>query len=73
MLVGGTTATEHGENFIAPTILTNLPDQSRANVEEIFGPVLVVHEFETEEDAVRRANETECACLQFLPLLVFQN
>ncbi|KPI35622.1 Retinal dehydrogenase 1 [Cyphellophora attinorum] len=25
----------------------------------IFGPVLVVHEFETEEDAVKRANETE--------------
>ena len=59
VLIGGK-ASEHGENFIQPTILTNLPDTSRANVEEIFGPVLVVHEFETEGEAVRRANDTDC-------------
>ena len=63
VLIGGEGAIEFGENFIRPTILTKIPDTSRANVEEIFGPVLVVHEFETEEEAVRRANDTDC---QFL-------
>ena len=59
ILVGGESASEHGNNFIRPTIL-QIPDISRANVEEIFGPVLVLHEFETEAEAVSRANSTEC-------------
>ncbi|KAJ3528856.1 hypothetical protein NM208_g10015 [Fusarium decemcellulare] len=58
-LVGGKRATDQGENYIQPTIFTNLSDQSKLNVEEIFGPVQVLHEFETEEEAVRRANDTE--------------
>ncbi|KAE8401870.1 Aldehyde/histidinol dehydrogenase [Aspergillus pseudonomiae] len=32
---------------------------SELNMEEVFGPVLVLHEFETEEEAVRRAYDTE--------------
>ncbi len=60
VLVGGESASEFGKNFIRPTVLTKIPDTSRANVEEIFGPVLVVHEFESEEEAIRRANDTEC-------------
>ena len=60
LLVGGESASEVGKNFIRPTIVTELPDTSRANVEEIFGPVLVVHEFESEKEAVRRANDTDC-------------
>ena len=60
VLVGGESASELGKNFIRPTILTKIPETSRANVEEIFGPVLVVHEFESEEEAIRRANDTDC-------------
>ena len=60
VLVGGESASEFGKNFIRPTILIKIPETSRANVEEIFGPVLVVHEFESEEEAVRRANDTDC-------------
>ena len=59
-LVGGKRATDNGENFIHPTIYTGISDKSRLNVEEIFGPVMVLHEFETEEEAIRRANDTEC-------------
>lgn len=59
-LTGGRPATDAGENYIQPTIFTGLADSSRLNIEEIFGPVLVLHEFETEEEAVRRANDTEC-------------
>ena len=60
VFVGGESANEHGKNFIRPMILTQLPETSRANVEEIFGPVLIVHEFETEDEAIRRANNTDC-------------
>jgi aldehyde dehydrogenase (NAD+) len=59
-VVGGKRADGVGENFIQPTVFTRLSDQSKLNVEEIFGPVMVMHEFDTEEEAVRRANDTEC-------------
>jgi aldehyde dehydrogenase (NAD+) len=59
-IVGGKRATEAGVNFIQPTVFTGLSDQSRLNTEEIFGPVMVMHEFDTEEEAVHRANDTEC-------------
>jgi aldehyde dehydrogenase (NAD+) len=59
-LTGGKPATDKGDNFIQPTIFTGLADTSMLSVEEIFGPVLVLHEFETEDEAVRRANDTEC-------------
>ena len=62
-LTGGKKATDKGENFITPTVFTGLSDTSKLNVEEIFGPVLVLHEFDTEEEAVRRANDTECKFL----------
>lgn len=63
VLLGGKPAREFGKNFILPTILTKIPDTSRANMEEIFGPVLVLHEFESEEEVVHRANDTECQSL----------
>ncbi|KAK5047945.1 hypothetical protein LTR84_006135 [Exophiala bonariae] len=48
-----------GPNYIEPTIFTDIPDENRINVEEVFGPVLVLHEFDTEEEVVSRANNTE--------------
>ncbi|KAA8646690.1 aldehyde dehydrogenase family protein [Aspergillus tanneri] len=48
-----------GVNFVQPTIFTDVADTSRLNVEEIFGPVLVLHEFETEVEVIKRANDTE--------------
>jgi acyl-CoA reductase-like NAD-dependent aldehyde dehydrogenase len=62
-LIGGKKAIEFGENFIQPTVFTNIADTSKINVEEVFGPVLVLHEFETEEEVIRRANDTECKYL----------
>lgn len=44
--------------FIAPTIFDNVKTGMKIWREEIFGPVLCVHTFETEEEAVRLANET---------------
>eukprot|EP00455_Lapot_gusevi_P034966 TRINITY_DN3869_c0_g1_i12.p1 TRINITY_DN3869_c0_g1~~TRINITY_DN3869_c0_g1_i12.p1 ORF type:complete len:483 (+),score=155.01 TRINITY_DN3869_c0_g1_i12:64-1512(+) len=44
--------------FYLPTIIAGLSPESRCSREEIFGPVLVVHPFETEADVIRLANNT---------------
>jgi betaine-aldehyde dehydrogenase len=45
-------------NFVAPTIFTQTRPEMKIVREEIFGPVLAVQLFETEEEAVRIANDT---------------
>lgn len=45
--------------FIEPTILLNVPTTSQAYQEEIFGPVVIVNSFETEEEVLSEANCTE--------------
>ncbi|ORY08598.1 aldehyde dehydrogenase [Clohesyomyces aquaticus] len=45
--------------FIAPTILSNVPEDSRLTKEEIFGPVLIVNTFEEEGDVLEKANASE--------------
>ncbi|MBD2102220.1 aminobutyraldehyde dehydrogenase [Leptolyngbya sp. FACHB-261] len=42
--------------FYPPTILANAPQESNCVQEEIFGPVLVVNRFETEDEAIALAN-----------------
>ncbi len=44
--------------FYEPTVLVDLPDQSAAWNDEIFGPVLAVRTFKTEEQAVAMANDS---------------
>ncbi|WP_105102862.1 NAD-dependent succinate-semialdehyde dehydrogenase [Microbulbifer pacificus] len=48
----------HGENYYAPTLLTDVHDDMRIAREEIFGPLAVVQRFREEEDVIRRANDT---------------
>lgn len=43
---------------VEPTVLTGLPQDSRVVQEEIFGPVCHVAPFDTEEEAVRLANDS---------------
>jgi betaine-aldehyde dehydrogenase len=45
-------------NFVTPTIFTNTRPDMKIVREEIFGPVLVVQLFDSEEEAVRLANDT---------------
>lgn len=45
--------------YYLPTVIDGLAADSRVCQEEIFGPVLVVLPFETEEDLVQQANATE--------------
>jgi len=44
--------------FVEPTIITGLDQNCRTNKEEIFGPVVTVSPFDTEEEAVALANST---------------
>lgn len=45
--------------FYLPTILTNIPPEASIARTEVFGPVVTVETFETEEDAIRLANEPD--------------
>src|SRR5258707_6739546 len=44
--------------FIEPTIFTQVENRMRVAQEEIFGPVLSVIPFQTDEEAIRQANDT---------------
>ena len=45
--------------FIEPTIIENLAHDCRTNQEEIFGPVVTITPFDTEEEVLRYANSVE--------------
>ncbi|TBY85201.1 aldehyde dehydrogenase family protein [Rhizobium leguminosarum] len=44
--------------YLQPTVLTDVPLDSAAWVEEIFGPVVCMRSFKTEEEAVELANDS---------------
>jgi aminomuconate-semialdehyde/2-hydroxymuconate-6-semialdehyde dehydrogenase len=62
ILTGGTQVKLTGRcadgYFVAPTVITGLPHDCRTNQEEIFGPVVTIMPFETEEEVLRYANST---------------
>jgi aminomuconate-semialdehyde/2-hydroxymuconate-6-semialdehyde dehydrogenase len=45
--------------FIQPTIIEGLSQNCQTNQEEIFGPVVTIQSFKTEEDAIQLANATQ--------------
>lgn len=44
--------------WVQPTILTGLPETARVIKEEVFGPVCHIAPFDTEDEAIRLANDT---------------
>lgn len=70
LIVGGEKIEGHKGFFIQPTIFMNAKDDAKIYREEIFGPVLNIKTFETEEEAVKLANDTSyglsCKWLQGL-------
>ena len=48
-----------GSNFYQPTILTNVTNDMPIAANEIFGPVSPIIAFDTEEDVIEMANDTE--------------
>jgi acyl-CoA reductase-like NAD-dependent aldehyde dehydrogenase len=59
LLTGGRRLTELGPNFYAPTLLADVTHNMRIMQEETFGPALPVAPFDTDDDAVRLANDSE--------------
>jgi aminomuconate-semialdehyde/2-hydroxymuconate-6-semialdehyde dehydrogenase len=45
--------------YIRPTVIEGLPYNCRTNQEEIFGPVVTIAPFDTEEEALQMANSTQ--------------
>lgn len=48
-----------GHCFFEPTLLTDISQDMRVATEEIFGPIAAVQTFETEDEVIARANDTE--------------
>ena len=61
LLTGGTPCMPKGfekGNWMAPTIIEGLSPDSRCSTEEIFGPVVTLHQFRSEDEALVIANNT---------------
>ena len=58
VLCGGAPSSGKGF-FYPPTVLSDVPPDAAMAHEEIFGPVAPLSRFETEEEAIERANDTE--------------
>jgi len=52
--------------YYMPTLITNTTPDMRVVTEEVFGPVLPVIAFKTEEDAIRIANDTQYGLSAFV-------
>jgi succinate-semialdehyde dehydrogenase/glutarate-semialdehyde dehydrogenase len=56
---GGNGHAERGGLFYQPTVLGNVTGEMKIVHEETFGPVLPIIAFDTEEEAIEQANQTE--------------
>ena len=48
-----------GGNFLRPAVIEGLSPEARCNQEEIFGPVVTIMPFDTEEEVIGYANSTD--------------
>lgn len=53
-------------SFYEPTILTGVPSSAMILREEIFGPIVSIVEFDTEEEAVELANDTDYGLVSYV-------
>ncbi|KAJ6168775.1 hypothetical protein N7497_001618 [Penicillium chrysogenum] len=58
IVLGGRPLEHLGGNFFQPTIISGMSSDMLTTQEEVFGPLLGLYQFETEEEAVRLANDT---------------
>ena len=64
-LVGAEKIDGHGY-FYRPTVLNDVPKEADLRYEEIFGPVAPVFSFDSEEEAVAAANDTEYGLVAYV-------
>lgn len=65
LLIGGRLL-DQGPLFYAPTVLADVSPNAEIFREETFGPVAALAAFESEEEALRRANDTEYGLVAYL-------
>jgi acyl-CoA reductase-like NAD-dependent aldehyde dehydrogenase len=59
VLTGGSRLTQLGPNFYAPTVLVDVTHAMQIMREETFGPVLPVMPFDTEDEVIGLANDSD--------------
>ncbi|ONI84831.1 betaine-aldehyde dehydrogenase [Saccharothrix sp. ALI-22-I] len=59
VVCGGQRLELNGGYYYRPTVIADLPNDSRVVQEEVFGPVLTVQPFDSEDEAVELANSTQ--------------
>ena len=47
-----------GGNFYQPTVLSNVSTEAKITFEETFGPVAPIYKFSSDEDVIKKANDT---------------
>ncbi|CAH0552873.1 unnamed protein product [Brassicogethes aeneus] len=56
VLTGGKPAKDIGELFYEPTVITNIKDNMDVYNDEVFGPIVTIIKFKTEEESLKIAN-----------------
>lgn len=59
LLIGGGKPPDRKGYFIQPTIFKNTPEDAEIMKEEVFGPVVNINVFKSEEEVLAKANDTE--------------
>jgi succinate-semialdehyde dehydrogenase/glutarate-semialdehyde dehydrogenase len=65
VLTGGKAPAGPG-HFYPPTVLDAVPDGAKMLNEEIFGPVAAIQTFNSDDEVIRRANDTEYGLVAYL-------
>jgi aspartate-semialdehyde dehydrogenase len=65
-LLAGGARDGQGPLFFAPTVLADVPDEAAIMHEETFGPVAAITPFDSEDEVVARANDTEYGLVSYL-------
>jgi succinate-semialdehyde dehydrogenase/glutarate-semialdehyde dehydrogenase len=65
LLTGGEVPDGNGY-FFPPTVLDDVPTDARVFHEEIFGPVAPIAGFDSEDEAIERANDTEYGLVAYV-------
>src|SRR5579863_4964429 len=64
-VIGGQRVNRTGY-YYPPTVLVDVPDNARCLKEEIFGPVAPIQKFRDEDEAIRKANDTEFGLISYV-------
>ncbi|MEX3656589.1 MAG: aldehyde dehydrogenase family protein [Mycolicibacterium fortuitum] len=59
LVTGGDTETSAPGAFVRPTVFSDVTEDMTIHREEVFGPVLAIEAYDSEDDAIRIANATD--------------